>query len=342
MTFSTGRSARSASSPRPASARRRARVHARPVVADRQRGGGEEQHERGVQPVGVAEVTVVVAEEDQRHAGEELEAEEDRDLLLHDVGPPQHGRRWRAAATRPRKISAPLGPSSTIPASTCTKRTTSSSTGRDCHATPLIRRSSAAHGPRPARAYSRARMRCGADTGGTFTDVVVDDGRVAKVLSTPTDPASRAVAAALGARARRAARPRHDRGHQRAARAARAPGRAGHQRGLRRRDRDRPPGPPVALRHRRRPARAAGAARELRLEVGGRLDADGREVEPVDPDAVPPLPEGIEAVAVCLLHADLDAGARASAGGARCAARGTSTSRARARCRPSSASTSGR
>src|SRR5205085_825185 len=32
-------------------------------------------------------------------------------------------------------------------------------------------------------------MRCGADTGGTFTDLVADDGRVLKVLSTPDDPA---------------------------------------------------------------------------------------------------------------------------------------------------------
>src|ERR1700737_1825062 len=32
-------------------------------------------------------------------------------------------------------------------------------------------------------------MRCGADTGGTFTDVVTDDGRIAKVPSTPDDPA---------------------------------------------------------------------------------------------------------------------------------------------------------
>ena len=32
-------------------------------------------------------------------------------------------------------------------------------------------------------------MRCGADTGGTFTDVVTDDGSVAKVLSTADDPA---------------------------------------------------------------------------------------------------------------------------------------------------------
>ena len=31
-------------------------------------------------------------------------------------------------------------------------------------------------------------MRVGADTGGTFTDVVATDGRVAKVLSTPGDP----------------------------------------------------------------------------------------------------------------------------------------------------------
>ena len=41
-------------------------------------------------------------------------------------------------------------------------------------------------------------MRCGVDTGGTFTDVVTDDGRIAKVLSTPDDP-SRAVADGLNA-----------------------------------------------------------------------------------------------------------------------------------------------
>src|SRR5262245_38428144 len=41
-------------------------------------------------------------------------------------------------------------------------------------------------------------MRCGADTGGTFTDIVADDGRVAKVLSTPDDPA-RAVRQGLAA-----------------------------------------------------------------------------------------------------------------------------------------------
>ena len=44
--------------------------------------------------------------------------------------------------------------------------------------------------------------------------------------------------------------------------------------------------------------------RALRLEVDGRLDAAGREVSPVG--AVAPIPEGVEAVAVCLLHADLN------------------------------------
>src|SRR5436305_5989795 len=31
-------------------------------------------------------------------------------------------------------------------------------------------------------------VRCGVDTGGTFTDVVTADGRIAKVLSTSDDP----------------------------------------------------------------------------------------------------------------------------------------------------------
>ena len=34
-------------------------------------------------------------------------------------------------------------------------------------------------------------MQVGVDTGGTFTDVVADDGRVTKVLSTPEDPGPR-------------------------------------------------------------------------------------------------------------------------------------------------------
>src|SRR3954451_22619749 len=41
-------------------------------------------------------------------------------------------------------------------------------------------------------------MRCGVDTGGTFTDVVADDGRILKVLSTSDDP-GRAVRDGVGA-----------------------------------------------------------------------------------------------------------------------------------------------
>ncbi|HJR26771.1 MAG TPA: hydantoinase/oxoprolinase N-terminal domain-containing protein, partial [Acidimicrobiales bacterium] len=41
-------------------------------------------------------------------------------------------------------------------------------------------------------------MLVGVDTGGTFTDLVADDGTIAKVPSTPDDPA-RAVATAIHA-----------------------------------------------------------------------------------------------------------------------------------------------
>ena len=46
--------------------------------------------------------------------------------------------------------------------------------------------------------------------------------------------------------------------------------------------------------------------RDRRLEVGGRLDASGHELEPLDPRDVPAVPEGVDTVAVCLLHADLN------------------------------------
>ena len=48
-------------------------------------------------------------------------------------------------------------------------------------------------------------------------------------------------------------------------------------------------------------------ARADRYEVGGRLDGTGREIEALDPASIPMLADGIDAVAVCLLHSDLDA-----------------------------------
>jgi N-methylhydantoinase A/oxoprolinase/acetone carboxylase beta subunit len=44
--------------------------------------------------------------------------------------------------------------------------------------------------------------------------------------------------------------------------------------------------------------------RERRLEVRGRLDADGDELEALDIDSLPPIPPGTDSIAICLLHAD--------------------------------------
>ena len=144
-------------------------------------------------------------------------------------------------------------------------------------------------------------MRCGVDTGGTFTDVVTDDGTVVKVSSTPADPA-RAVAAGIAS-----GRPELLAHGTTVATNALLQRRGAvvalvTNRGfadvieIARQDRpslydqwaDRPE--PLVPRH-------------LRLEVGGRLDATGTEIEPMGPP--PGVPDGVEAVAVCLLHADL-------------------------------------
>ena len=152
-------------------------------------------------------------------------------------------------------------------------------------------------------------MRVGVDTGGTFTDVVGDDGQVAKVPSTPSDPVA-AVTQGLA-----------DLGSGRPEVLAHGTTVATNalleRRGacvalvttegladvveIARQDRpslydiwaDRP---------------EALVPRDLRLEVGGRLAADGSELEPLDEQSVPSVPEGVDQVAVCLLHADLQPG----------------------------------
>ena len=153
--------------------------------------------------------------------------------------------------------------------------------------------------------------RVGVDSGGTFTDVVTDDGRVLKVPSTPDDP-GRAVRDGV-----RAGRP--DGAAGRPALLAHGTTVATNTvlegRGARvalvttagfadvveiaRQDRpdlydpwvDRPP-PPVA--------------RGDRLEVLERLDATGEVLVAYQPGLAPLPPEGCEAVAVCLLHSDLN------------------------------------
>ena len=150
-------------------------------------------------------------------------------------------------------------------------------------------------------------MRVGVDTGGTFTDVVADDGRVVKVPSTPADPA-RAVAAGVAALG--GDHPTVLAHGTTVATNALLQGR----------------GAPVALVTNRGFADVIEIARqsrpslydvwadrpeplvprELRFEVSGRVDGHGAEIEPVDPTSVPAIPLGVDAVAVCLLHADLN------------------------------------
>jgi N-methylhydantoinase A/oxoprolinase/acetone carboxylase beta subunit len=145
-------------------------------------------------------------------------------------------------------------------------------------------------------------VRVGVDTGGTFTDLVAEDGRVRKVPSTRRDPAS-----ALEAALAETGRP-----------AFLAHGTTVATNALLERS-----GPPVALVTNEGFADVIEIGRQdrprlydlwadrpeplvprgLRLEVRGRLDAWGREVEPLGP--VPEVPPGVGAVAVCLLHADL-------------------------------------
>ncbi|MGH9085300.1 MAG: hydantoinase/oxoprolinase family protein [Acidimicrobiales bacterium] len=150
-------------------------------------------------------------------------------------------------------------------------------------------------------------MRVAADTGGTFTDVVADDGRARKVLSTPTDPAA-AVRDGTGAIAG-AQRPAVLAHGTTVATNALLEGRTAPvvlvtTDGLR---------DMVEIGRQDRPAlydtsqvRADPLVpRDRRLEVKGRMGADGSELEPLGP--LPPVPPEVEAVAVCLLHADLSA-----------------------------------
>ena len=148
-------------------------------------------------------------------------------------------------------------------------------------------------------------MRVGVDTGGTFTDVVAEDGSITKVPSTPASPAD-AVATGLG----RGPRPEvlaHGTTVATNAVLERTGGRValmttagfadvieiGRQNRPRLYDQfaDRPT--PLV-------------ARELRFEVTERMDADGSVHIPLDRDSLASLPPDVDCVAVCLLHADLN------------------------------------
>jgi N-methylhydantoinase A/oxoprolinase/acetone carboxylase beta subunit len=143
-------------------------------------------------------------------------------------------------------------------------------------------------------------VQVGVDTGGTFTDLVAADGRVAKVLSTPDDPAQAIRSALAGERPDLLA-------HGTTVATNALLERRGAQvalvttEGLRdvieigRQDR---PSLYDQLASRPEPL----VPRELRYEVAGRLAADGTELVPAGTVADPEA----EVVAVCLLHADIE------------------------------------
>src|SRR5688500_4700593 len=130
-------------------------------------------------------------------------------------------------------------------------------------------------------------MRIGADTGGTFTDLVADDGSIVKVPSTPSDPgdAVRVGAERLGDHpdvlAHGTTVATNALLERKGARVALVT-----TRGL---------ADVIEIARQDRPSLYDSdavrpeplVARELRLEVGGRLGADGTELEPVG--ALPPI-----------------------------------------------------
>jgi N-methylhydantoinase A/oxoprolinase/acetone carboxylase beta subunit len=141
----------------------------------------------------------------------------------------------------------------------------------------------------------------GVDTGETFTDVVAADGRVVKLPSTPQDPA---LAVAEGVRrAGGAASLAHGTTVATNALLERRGGRVALVSSAGQRD-------VIEIARQGRPSLYDIWAdrpeplvdRAARTEITGRLDSEGKEVAPLG--QIPSIPAGVDAVAVCLLHAD--------------------------------------
>jgi len=156
----------------------------------------------------------------------------------------------------------------------------------------------------------------GSDTGGTFTDLVSPSGQIAKVLSTPDNPA-RAVASGIeqllqtGQRESASTHQLEELTHGTTVATNALLERKGARVAficnegfsdiieIARQDRPSLYDPFID-----RPAPLV--SRPDRLEVPGRLDAQGKEIAPLELDKLPQMPSEIEAVAVCLLHSDLN------------------------------------
>ncbi len=162
-------------------------------------------------------------------------------------------------------------------------------------------------------------MRVGADSGGTFTDVVTDDGRLIKLPSTPDDPGAavrsgmaQAVGAVSETESARATEPGVDLlSHgttvatnalleRRLARVALVTTRGfSDVIEIARQDRPHLYDPWVD-----RPEPLVG--RDLRFEVNERIGAGGEVLVPYRSGSAPEIPVGVDVVALCCLHADLN------------------------------------
>ena len=149
-------------------------------------------------------------------------------------------------------------------------------------------------------------MRVGTDTGGTFTDVVTAEGRITKVPSTPHQPGEavvegvRRLAPQVSVLAHGTTVATNALLERTVATVALVTSRGiADVIEIARQDRPSLYDPGV-----RRPEPLV--PRQLRVEVPGRLAADGSELEPVELGALDAIGPDVAAVAVCLLHADLD------------------------------------
>ena len=150
-------------------------------------------------------------------------------------------------------------------------------------------------------------MQVGVDTGGTFTDLVTDTGTVVKVLSTPDHPDQAVRETIERVTTSRPALLAHG---TTVATNALLEGRGGRVALIATAgfadviEIARQARPSLYDPHVDRPPPLV--PRDRRLEVAGRLDGTGHELEPLDPATVPTTPTDVDAVAVALLHADLD------------------------------------
>jgi N-methylhydantoinase A/oxoprolinase/acetone carboxylase beta subunit len=148
-----------------------------------------------------------------------------------------------------------------------------------------------------------AEVRVGVDTGGTFTDVVRADGSIAKVPSTPDDPAAAVTAAVAGTPVDLLA---HGTTVATNALLERQLGavalitNAGFEDVIEIARQDRPS---LYDQWADRPAPLVGRAR--RIGIHGRLGPDGAELEPLCLEDLPPVPADVDVCAVSLLHSDL-------------------------------------